>query len=302
MTSPEAASDQTTSGPAAHVDVLVVGGGITGIYQLYLAREAGFSVQLLEAGHGVGGTWYWNRYPGARFDSESYTYAYLFSRELFEDWEWREHFAEQPEIERYLNHVVDRFDLRRHMRFDARVTSAEYDERAALWTVTDDSGTVTRAHHFVAATGVLSIPYFPDVPGREEFEGESYHTGLWPAAPVDFTGKRVAVVGTGSSGVQIIPVIAETAASLTVLQRSEQRPHHARRAGTAPEGLRIDPRHAEHITERIPPRPARSCRLRRLGGGARRILRGDVEEPRLLEAHQQLQRCDVRRCCQRRLV
>jgi cation diffusion facilitator CzcD-associated flavoprotein CzcO len=220
MTSPEAASDQTTSGPAADVDVLVVGGGITGIYQLYLAREAGFSVQLLEAGRGVGGTWYWNRYPGARFDSESYTYAYLFSRELFEDWEWREHFAEQPEIERYLNHVVDRFDLRRHMRFDARVTSADYDERAALWMVTDHSGTVTRAHHFVAATGVLSIPYFPDIPGRQEFEGESYHTGLWPAAPVDFTGKRVAVVGTGSSGVQIIPVIAETAASLTVLQRS----------------------------------------------------------------------------------
>ena len=220
MTSPEAASDQTTSRPAADVDVLVVGGGITGIYQLYLAREAGFSVQLLEAGHGVGGTWYWNRYPGARFDSESYTYAYLFSRELFEDWEWREHFAEQPEIERYLNHVVDRFDLRRHMRFGARVTSADYDERAALWTVTDDTGTVIRAHHFVAATGVLSIPYFPDVPGREAFEGESYHTGLWPDAPVDFTGKRVAVVGTGSSGVQIIPVIAETAASLTVLQRS----------------------------------------------------------------------------------
>jgi cation diffusion facilitator CzcD-associated flavoprotein CzcO len=220
MTSPEAAPDQTTSGPAADVDVLVVGAGITGIYQLYLAREAGFSVQLLEAGHGVGGTWYWNRYPGARFDSESYTYAYLFSRELFEDWEWREHFAEQPEIERYLNHVVDRFDLRRHMRFDARVIVAEYDERGARWTVTDDSGTVTRAHHFVAATGVLSIPYFPDVRGREEFEGESYHTGLWPAAPVDFTGKRVAVVGTGSSGVQIVPVIAETAASLTVLQRS----------------------------------------------------------------------------------
>jgi cation diffusion facilitator CzcD-associated flavoprotein CzcO len=220
MTTPEAASDQTTSGPAADVDVLVVGGGITGIYQLYLAREAGFSVQLLEAGHGVGGTWYWNRYPGARFDSESYTYAYLFSRELFEEWEWQEHFAEQPEIERYLNHVVDRFDLRRHMRFGARVTSAVYDDRAALWTVTDDTGTAVRAHHFVAATGVLSIPYFPDVPGREAFEGESYHTGLWPDAPVDFTGKRVAVVGTGSSGVQIIPVIAETAASVTVLQRS----------------------------------------------------------------------------------
>jgi cation diffusion facilitator CzcD-associated flavoprotein CzcO len=220
MTPPESPSDQTTTPATAAVDVLIVGGGITGIYQLYLAREAGFSVQLLEAGHGVGGTWYWNRYPGARFDSESYTYAYLFSRELFEDWEWQEHFAEQPEIERYLNHVVDRFDLRRHMRFGARVTSADYDEANAWWTVTDDTGRSVRAHHFVAATGVLSIPHFPEVPGRESFTGESYHTGLWPDAAVDFTGKRVAVVGTGSSGVQIIPVIAETAASVTVLQRS----------------------------------------------------------------------------------
>ena len=220
MTPPEPASDHTTSRPAADVDVLVVGAGITGIYQLYLAREAGFSVQLLEAGDGVGGTWYWNRYPGARFDSESYTYAYLFSRELFEDWQWEEHFAEQPEIERYLNHVVDRFDLRRHMRFGARVASAVYDEHSGLWTVVDGNGTEVRARYFVAATGVLSIPYFPDVPGREDFEGESHHTGLWPAAPVDFAGKRVAVVGTGSSGVQITPVIAEKAAALTVFQRS----------------------------------------------------------------------------------
>jgi cation diffusion facilitator CzcD-associated flavoprotein CzcO len=220
MTPPEPASDQITSRPAADVDVLVVGGGITGIYQLYLAREAGFSVQLLEAGDGVGGTWYWNRYPGARFDSESYTYAYLFSRELFEDWQWQEHFAEQPEIERYLNHVVDRFDLRRHMRFGARVASAVYDEQSGLWTVVDGNGTEVRARYFVAATGVLSIPYFPDVPGREDFEGESHHTGLWPAAPVDFAGKRVAVVGTGSSGVQITPVIAEKAAAVTVFQRS----------------------------------------------------------------------------------
>ncbi len=220
MTSTEPASDQSSSPPAAEVDVLVVGAGITGIYQLYRAREAGFSAQLLEAGDGVGGTWYWNRYPGARFDSESYTYAYLFSKELFEEWEWREHFAEQPEIERYLNHVVDRFDLRRHIRFGARVTSAVYDEPAGRWTVVDSHGTEVRARYFVAATGVLSVPYFPDVPGREDFRGESYHTGLWPAAPVDFTGKRVAVIGTGSSGVQIIPVIAEKAAALTVYQRS----------------------------------------------------------------------------------
>src|SRR5271167_438466 len=220
MTSPEPAPDQNANPLAADVDVLVVGGGITGIYQLYLAREAGFSVQLLEAGHGPGGTWYWNRYPGARFDSESYTYAYLFSRELFEDWEWQEHFAGQPETERYLNHVVDRFDLRRHMRFGSRVASATYDEPSGTWTVAIDDGSELRARFLVATTGVLSVPYFPDVPGRGDFRGESYHTGLWPATPVDVAGKRVAVIGTGSSGVQLIPAIVDSVASMTVYQRT----------------------------------------------------------------------------------
>src|SRR5436190_2379072 len=157
---------------AADVDVLVVGAGITGIYQLYRAREAGFSVLLLEAGAGVGGTWYWNRYPGARFDSESYTYGYLFSKELFNEWQWHEHFAEQPEIERYLNHVVDRFDLRRHIRFGARVTSAAYDESSGTWTVQASDGNAVRARFLISATGILSVPYFPDVPGREQFRGE----------------------------------------------------------------------------------------------------------------------------------
>jgi cation diffusion facilitator CzcD-associated flavoprotein CzcO len=219
---------------AADVDVLVVGAGITGIYQLYRAREAGFSVELLEAGGGPGGTWFWNRYPGARFDSESYTYAYLFSKELFEDWEWKEHFAEQPEIERYLNHVVDRFDLRRHMRFGARVTSAVYDERAGRWTVTarnDGDVTRIRTRFLVAATGVLSMPYFPDVLGRADFRGHTYHTGLWPSAPVDFEAKRVAVIGTGSSGVQLIPAIAGAVSSLSVYQRT---PHWCTPLNNAP--------------------------------------------------------------------
>jgi len=209
-------------GPAdagTDVDVLIVGAGVTGIYQLYLAREAGYSVRMLEAGSGVGGTWYWNRYPGARYDSESYTYGYLFSDELFAEWDWTEHFAGQPENERYFNHVVDRFDLRRHIRFNTRVTSAVWDESSATWLVRAD-GYAIRARYLVAATGVLSVPAYPQVPGRETFRGEAYHTGLWPKEPVDFAGKRVAVVGTGSSGVQIIPTIAGEAASLTVYQRT----------------------------------------------------------------------------------
>src|SRR4051794_7615398 len=147
------------------VDVLVVGAGITGIYQLHRAREAGFSTLLLEAGDGVGGTWFWNRYPGARFDSESYTYGYFFSQELFDEWEWSEHFAGQPEIERYLNHVLDRFDLRRDMRFGVRVTAAVFDEPSATWTVSTSDGASFRCRFLIAATGVLSVPYLPDVPG-----------------------------------------------------------------------------------------------------------------------------------------
>ncbi|GIU86508.1 MAG: steroid monooxygenase [Acidimicrobiia bacterium] len=215
-----AAGDGRPPGAEGDVEVLVVGAGITGIYQCYRAREAGFSVAVLEAGEGVGGTWYWNRYPGARFDSESYTYGYLFSRELFEEWEWQEHFSAQPEIERYLNHVVDRFDLRRHIRFGARVTAAEYHEPSGTWCVAVDGGSQLRARYLVAATGVLSVPHVPDVPGRGGFRGEQYHTGRWPRTPVDLAGKRVAVVGTGSSGVQIVPAIVGEVAELTVYQRT----------------------------------------------------------------------------------
>lgn len=207
-------------GPSPEVEVLIVGAGITGIYQLYRALEAGFSAQVLEAGDGVGGTWFWNRYPGARFDSESYTYGYLFSRELFDEWVWTEHFAGQPEIERYLNHVVDRFDLRRHMRFASRVTSAVWDGSSGTWAVTTDDGTVTRARHLVAATGVLSVPYTPDVPGRSDFRGVQHHTGAWPSEPVDLVGQRVAVVGTSSSGVQVVATVVDEAAEVVVYQRS----------------------------------------------------------------------------------
>jgi cation diffusion facilitator CzcD-associated flavoprotein CzcO len=209
---------------APDVDVLVVGAGVTGIYQLYRALEAGFSAALVEAGGGVGGTWYWNRYPGARFDSESYTYGYLFSRELFDEWEWQEHFAAQPETERYLNHVVDRFDLRRHMRFDAPVTAATWDDASGTWDVVvgggDGEADRIRTRFLVAATGVLSVPYVPDVSGRDSFRGEAHHTGRWPADGVDVRGQRVAVVGTSSSGVQVVPAILPDVAELTVYQRT----------------------------------------------------------------------------------
>ncbi|WP_327693398.1 flavin-containing monooxygenase [Streptomyces sp. NBC_00459] len=212
--------DQVGAGSTGStVDVLVIGAGVTGIYQLYRAREAGFSVKLLEAGTGVGGTWYWNRYPEARFDSESYTYGYLFSKELWEEWEWSEKFAGQPEIERYFNHVVDRFDLRRDISFGVKVTAAVFDEASGVWTVRGSDGTEVRARFVVAATGNLSVPYIPAVPGREDFRGAQHHTSRWPKTPIDFTGKRVAQIGTGSSGVQIISAIADDVDRLTVFQK-----------------------------------------------------------------------------------
>jgi len=212
--------DAAAKHPGPEVDVLVVGAGVTGIYQLYRAREAGFSAVALEAGDGVGGTWFWNRYPEARFDSESYTYGYLFSKELWEEWEWSERFAGQPEIERYFNHVVDRFDLRRDIRFGTKVISAVYDEPAGRWTVRSDGGAEWRARFLVAATGILSVPFIPDIRGRAQFRGEQHHTGRWPQTPIDFRGKRVALVGTGSSGVQIVPAIADEVAALTVYQKT----------------------------------------------------------------------------------
>ncbi|ADP83313.1 flavin-containing monooxygenase [Pseudofrankia inefficax] len=204
----------------ARVDIVIVGAGILGINQLYRARQDGYSVQLLEQGDGAGGTWYWNRYPGCRFDSESYTYGYLFSPELWRDWEWTEEFAGQPETERYVNHVVDRFGLRESIRFGSKVVAADWDEESRTWTTRTEDGHVVQSTYLVSATGVLSVPFYPDIPGRETFTGEQYHTGRWPAEPVELAGKRVAVIGTGSSGVQVAPLIADEAASLTVYQRT----------------------------------------------------------------------------------
>ena len=204
---------------AAQYDVIVVGAGFAGLYALKKLRDLGFRVLVLEAGGGVGGTWYFNRYPGARCDVDSVQYSYSFSPELEQDWTWTERYASQPEILRYIEHVAARFDLMRDIRLNARVTSAQYDPKAHLWRVAA-GGTDYNAAYFVLAIGCLSSANIPDIPGRDRFEGRILHTGQWPHEPVDFTGRRVGVVGTGSSGIQAIPEIAKQAAHLTVFQRT----------------------------------------------------------------------------------
>ena len=206
--------------PHTH-DALVIGAGFAGLYQLLCLRDRlGLDVQVLEAGDGVGGTWYWNRYPGARCDSESHIYNYTFSKDLYESWEWSERYPQQPEIMRYLNHVADRFDLRRDIRFGTRVVGAAYDEAANRWAVTTDAGETLYATFLITAVGCLSTANVPDIPGLGDFAGVWYHTGRYPPEGVDFTGKRVGLVGTGSTGIQAAPVIAQTAAHLTVFQRT----------------------------------------------------------------------------------
>ncbi len=201
-------------------DVIIIGAGVTGLYQLYCLRQRGLSVRVYEAGGGVGGTWYWNRYPGARFDSESYTYGYSFSEELLQEWDWQEHYSGQPENERYLNYVADKFDLRRDIRFNARVASAVYDEGAHCWQIHTEDGHRARAPFVIAAVGVLSAHYVPDFAGLESFKGTWCHTGRWPKEGLDLAGKRVGVIGTGATAVQLIPEIAKEVAHLTVFQRT----------------------------------------------------------------------------------
>jgi cyclohexanone monooxygenase len=201
-------------------DVLVVGAGFGGIYALYHLRELGFSARVLEMGDGVGGTWYWNRYPGARCDVPSLEYSYGFSRELQEEWEWTEIMPAREEIEEYLNHVVDRFELRDGIQLGTRVSAATFDEQRAEWLVEAATGEQFSASFLVMATGCLSAPTLPDVPGRDSFEGLTLQTSLWPKEGVDFTDLRVGLIGTGSSGVQATPEIAKEAAHLYVFQRS----------------------------------------------------------------------------------
>lgn len=201
-------------------DAVVVGAGFAGLYAHYRLRGLGLSVAGFEAAPDVGGTWFWNRYPGARCDVESLDYSYSFSAELLHEWRWSERFAAQPEILRYINHVADRFELRRDISFGTRVIGAQYDEAENLWTIAPDHGDVVRCRFLVTTTGCLSLPKPPDFVGLEDFAGRWVQTSAWPHEAVAFAGKRVAVIGTGSSGVQVIPEIAKTAAQLTVFQRT----------------------------------------------------------------------------------
>ncbi|MFJ3880369.1 flavin-containing monooxygenase [Streptomyces sp. NPDC090077] len=205
---------------ARPIDAVVVGAGLSGLYQLHRLRGLGLEAVAFEAGEDIGGTWYWNRYPGARCDVESMSYSYSFSPELDQEWEWSERYASQPEILRYVHHVADRFGLRGHVRLRTRVTRAAYDEDRHTWRIATDTGRTVTARFLVLASGCMSRPKDPGIPGADLFRGDLHHTARWPREEVSFAGRRVAVIGTGCSGVQAIPVIAEEAAALTVFQRT----------------------------------------------------------------------------------
>ncbi len=205
---------------APNVDVAVVGAGFAGLYMLHSLRRLGLTTRVFEKGGDVGGVWYWNRYPGARCDVESMQYSFSFSEELQQQWHWNERFAPQPEILAYAQHVAERFDLRRDIAFDTTVTTAHFDDSAGLWNLVTDSGEEISARFCIMATGCLSATRTPDIAGLDDFTGNTYHTGSWPHAGVDFTGQRVGVIGTGSSGIQCIPMVAREAAQLFVFQRT----------------------------------------------------------------------------------
>jgi cation diffusion facilitator CzcD-associated flavoprotein CzcO len=214
------ASAEKNVRPEISVDVVVVGAGFAGMYALYCLRKLGMSARVYEAGTDVGGTWYWNRYPGARCDVESMQYSYSFSEELQQEWNWTERFSTQPEILRYAQHVAERFELKRDIQFETRVTSATFDEAANRWKVRTDAGDAVSARFCIMATGCLSAPRTPDIPGIATFGGKTYHTAQWPREGVSFAGKRVGVIGTGSTGIQMIPRVAAEAAHVTVFQRT----------------------------------------------------------------------------------
>lgn len=232
-------------------DAIVIGAGFSGLYMLHRLREAGFTARAYEAGEDVGGVWYWNRYPGARCDSESIYYNYTFSDELLQEWTWSSRYPEQPEILRYLGYVADKFDLRRDIQFKTRITAAHYDEENNRWMITMEDGTSVSATYFISGVGCLSAANIPKFKGLENFQGEWYHTGHWPHEKVDFKGKRVGVIGNGSSGVQSIPVIAQEAAHLTVFQRTAQFTIPARNHPYDPEFIRQTKANYSEIREQM---------------------------------------------------
>ena len=235
-------------GGTTELDALVIGAGFAGLYQLLCLRDRlGLSVQALEAGGGVGGTWYWNRYPGARCDSESHVYWYTFSPDLMREWEWSERYPGQVEILRYLNFVADRFDLKRDIRFNTRVVAASYDEQANRWQVRTEDDETYVVKFLITAVGCLSTANVPDFPGLDDFAGDWYHTGQWPHEGVDFTGKRVGMIGTGSTGIQAAPVIAASAKHLTVFQRTANYSVPARNAPLTAEFRRYIKEHTSDI-------------------------------------------------------
>ena len=212
-------ADRQTRDRVVDYDAIIIGAGISGMFMLYRLRELGMTARVFEAGTNVGGTWYWNRYPGARFDSESWTYGYSFSKELMQEWDWKEHFSPQPDTLEYLNHVADKFDLRRDMRFQSTVTAAHWNDAENHWTVTLENGQQATSRFLMTAIGILSAHTLPAIPGRDSFHGPAYHPARWPHTPVDFTGKRVGIIGTGATAIQAIPEIAKQAKQLTVFQR-----------------------------------------------------------------------------------
>jgi len=212
-------AERPQAGSGTEFDAIIIGAGISGMFMLYRLRELGMKTKVFEMGTDVGGTWYWNRYPGARFDSESWTYGYSFSKELMQEWDWKEHFSPQPDTLEYLNYVADKFDLRRDMQFNSTVKAAHWDDEAGKWTVTLENGEKASAQFLMTAIGILSAYTLPAIPGRESFQGPAYHPARWPKTPVDFTGKRVGIIGTGATAIQAIPEIAKQAKQLTVFQR-----------------------------------------------------------------------------------
>jgi len=237
---------QPATAPATRLDAIIVGAGFAGLYMLHRLRGLGLSARVIEAGDGVGGTWYWNRYPGARCDVESLEYQYGFDDDLPREWKWTERYASQPEILRYINHFADRFDLRTDIQFETRVTSAVFDEATNRWAIKTDRGDRLTAKYCIMATGCLSAPRRPDFKGIDSFKGDWYHTGYWPHEGVDFTGKRVGIIGTGSSAIQSIPIIAAQAAHLTVFQRTANFSVPAHNAPIDPDYERTM---TEHYTE-----------------------------------------------------